>query len=111
MTLDAVPVQVVVGASEADVPDTLTIRVIGELDMQGCARVQSQLVAAIATAKRVVLDLAELTFCDSSGLAVFCVARETAVAEGRTLVLCNVAGPVRRVFAISGLDDRFGLAD
>jgi len=111
MALDAVPIQVVVGTPEADDPYSLIVRVVGELDMNGCARVEAQLVAAVATASSVVLDLAELTFCDSSGVGVFLVVRDKALAAGTSLVFCNVVGHVRRVFAVAGVDKIFDLSD
>jgi anti-sigma B factor antagonist len=60
--------------------------------------------AAIATGGSVIIDLAELTFCDSHGVAMFIAAHEKATAEGTALAVRHVLPPVRRIFAITNLD-------
>lgn len=50
-----------------------------------------------------VLDLGELTFMDSSGLAVIVAAKEHADARGDGLVLRRAAAQVRRLLQLSGL--------
>ena len=56
------------------------------------------------TGSTVVVDLADLTFMDSSGLAALVLARSRVVAGGRgELVLTRPTGIVRRVLEIVGL--------
>jgi anti-anti-sigma factor len=52
----------------------------------------------------IVIDLAELTFVDSSGLGLLCEARRKAIEDGGTLVLSNPVPMVERVLEITGLD-------
>ena len=83
---------------------TLILRVCGELDIASRALIEPAVLAAIPTAYAVTLDLRDLEFCDSSGLAMFVAAHERAKAEGTVLTVRNLEPPVRRVFELSGVD-------
>ena len=50
-----------------------------------------------------MLDLASVTFIDSSGLRVLIDAHRRAEADGRVLVIVHPSPPVSRLFEISGL--------
>lgn len=52
----------------------------------------------------VVLDLYQLTFLDSSGLGVIHAARQLAMEDGGTLVVCRPSPMVSRVLEMTGLD-------
>jgi anti-sigma B factor antagonist len=83
---------------------TLILRLCGELDTASRELVEPAVLAAIPTAYAVTLDLRDLAFCDSSGLAMFVAASEKANAEGTVLTVRNLEPTVRRVFEISGVD-------
>lgn len=53
-----------------------------------------------------VLDLRDLRFIDSTGLALLIAAQK----RGRRLVVVLGPGPVERLFALSGLEGRFETA-
>ncbi|MFC8511192.1 STAS domain-containing protein [Streptomyces sp. NPDC057411] len=55
----------------------------------------------------VVVDLAALTFCDSSGISALLRLYQDLSAQGRTLRLAAVPPTVRRLFALTGLDQIF----
>jgi anti-sigma B factor antagonist len=104
------------GAARIDVhelSDSQTvIRVCGELDISSRERVESALVAAIASAGTdIVVDLGELTFCDSTGLSLFIIVSNQARARGSALSFANVPPLVRRLFTIAGLGETFGLSE
>jgi anti-sigma B factor antagonist len=82
----------------------LVLRISGELDASNSASVENAVMAALASASSVILDVGGLTFCDSRGVAMFEAARVQASVSGATLVVRNLGPPVRRVFAIG---DRF----
>jgi hypothetical protein len=52
----------------------------------------------------IVVDLAQVTFLDSSGLALISGARRKAIDRGGNLVVCNPQPVVLRVMEITGLD-------
>ena len=53
---------------------------------------------------RIVLDLREVTFCDSTGLGVLVRVRQQAVAGGGWLRLVDPTSAVRRALAITNID-------
>jgi anti-sigma B factor antagonist len=52
-----------------------------------------------------------LTFCDSSGIAMFIAAHENAKQHGTALAIRHVRAPVRRVFEIANLDSLIELIE
>jgi anti-anti-sigma factor len=87
------------------------ITLTGELDLAGVDRVTQELLQAEATdVSEVVLDLEELTFIDSSGIAVILAADARSRADGERLRLNGGSAHVRRVFELSGLTDRLPFA-
>jgi anti-anti-sigma factor len=98
-----------IDVSEPD--ETLVLRIGGELDTGSRNSIEPAITAAILSADSVVLDLAELTFCDSNGIAMFLSAQEKSKAEGTVLVVRNVQPGVRRVFEITCTDVVLGLDD
>jgi anti-anti-sigma factor len=91
----------------AGTPDgSVTVTVRGEVDIANVETLRSHLAAIIdAPPPRVVFDLGELSFVDSSGIAVL-VQVANAVAE----VKVGSASPVvRRILEVTGLGEQFGL--
>ncbi|MFG2916866.1 STAS domain-containing protein [Kitasatospora sp. NPDC048298] len=83
------------------------VTVAGELDHDSADGLRAALARPPSAAgiERIVVDLAGLRFCDSTGLNVLLRARLDARAAGLRL---EVAGPVplvARLFAITGADD------
>jgi anti-anti-sigma factor len=80
----------------------LTLRPAGELDIASAPRLERAL-SDREPGDRVVLDLADLEFLDSTGLRVIVHAVEAARTHGWELTLRHGPPPVRRVFEISGV--------
>lgn len=84
----------------------LTVALTGEIDHH-CARSYIQAIAAkieAYTPEVCVLDFSDVTFVDSSGIAVVINAlRSMSQIEGR-LVLSGIAAQPMRVFQASGID-------
>jgi len=78
-------------------------RLRGELDLSSYDDVSSALAPLFDADGDVVLDLAELTFVDSSGIRIF-IRLHTALQErGGHLILRGPTANVARVFAVAGL--------
>ena len=93
--------ELTIASSEQDGVHVVALR--GELDLRGVGEVESAL-AVPADSGRVCLDLSELQFIDSSGLASVIRAHQAlAAAEGRLVVVCRGEGSVRRAFETTGL--------
>jgi anti-anti-sigma factor len=89
----------------------LVLRISGELDMASRDAIEPVVMAAITTVDSVILDLAALTFCDSSGLAILIAASQKVAANGSSLRVCNLLPAVRRVFDVAGLGDVIPVID
>ncbi|MGQ5265028.1 STAS domain-containing protein [Micromonospora sp. ZYX-F-536] len=86
--------------------DGVCLRLAGELDLSTAP----ELAAAIdrlsdAGERRVLLDLTDLTFCDSTGMAVFVRGDNRASADGGWLRITGATGRVERVLRVTGLAD------
>jgi anti-anti-sigma factor len=73
----------------------------GEIDLAVAGALRVLLDEALVASPRVVVDMADVTFIDSSGLRVLAVAR-LQVAE--SITVRNAPPAVARVFALSGMD-------
>jgi anti-sigma B factor antagonist len=84
--------------------DLVAVTVAGELDLSNTAWLHDTLHDAIDIgAGEVVLDLAALTFMDSTGLAVLVGAYRRMRATGGTLTILRPTPGVARLLEISGL--------
>lgn len=92
--------------------DILVVEVVGEVDMATSPQVALALEAAGETCRRVVVDLSEVTFLDSSGLNALVVARRALSARDIELrVVSPTDHVVRRVFEIAQLTDELGVVE
>ncbi|MCB9844518.1 MAG: STAS domain-containing protein [Phycisphaeraceae bacterium] len=83
----------------------------GEIDISGSPVLREALRGAAAGgAPVVVVDLAGVSYMDSSGLATLVEAMKNANSRKARLVLCNMAERVRAVFEIAHLDRYFRIA-
>jgi anti-sigma B factor antagonist len=81
----------------------LTLRPAGELDIGTAPKLERALLEDRAPGDRIVLDLADLEFIDSTGLRVIVHAVAAAERGGWELRLRQGPPAVRRVFEISGV--------
>jgi stage II sporulation protein AA (anti-sigma F factor antagonist) len=86
---------------------TTTIALVGELDPATAPQLDAEIERLLLTdgIERMVLDLAELTFLDSSGLRVFVTARESLTSRGGELVLQRPSANTQRLLDITGLGE------
>jgi anti-sigma B factor antagonist len=104
MTLEAVPANVRGWIEVSESGAALVLRIGGELDAATRDSIEPALLSAIASAGSVIVDLAELTFCDSHGVSMFLTANEHAKSRGTAFAIRELRPPVRRVFEITNLD-------
>jgi anti-sigma B factor antagonist len=105
------PPQLAVSARRA--PDgTPVLSVAGEIDLLSCPEL-AQAVSRSITERgvdRLVLDLTETSFIDSSSLGVLIGAHRKLAQRGGGLVVVCPRGPMAKTFAITGLDGLFTMA-
>ena len=88
--------------------ETAVVRLSGELDLHSAPAVRDALTGTIAEAPaRLVVDLADVTFVDSTTLGVFVEAGKRL--DGAPMVLAAPGPEVRRALEVSGLDRHFDL--
>jgi anti-sigma B factor antagonist len=90
-------------AEAQDAGGVVTLRPAGELDIATAPRLERALLGGRRRGDRVVLDLADLEFLDSTGLRVIVRAVEAAATGGWELTLRQGPRAVRRVFEIAGV--------
>ena len=91
--------------------DAAWVRVTGELDIATAPQLEQTLGQAEARCQRVVLDLRQLTFIDSSGVHVILNAGVRANAAGRRLVLVRGPSHIDRVFDLAQASDSLEIVD
>lgn len=95
---------------ECEVSDdgrSVCLRLDGEFDMGTAPLVEDALSPALdPRCARLVVDLADVSFMDSSGLRVLVVARN-ALDERAEMVIADINDQLRRLFEISGLTSAF----
>jgi anti-anti-sigma factor len=92
-------------------PVVVTVTAIGEIDSSNCTALQDLLTSLTDndTTRHVHVDLAGVTFIDSSGLRALIVGERATSEAGGTLRVSAASDAVRRLFEITGLVDRFAL--
>jgi anti-sigma B factor antagonist len=82
--------------------DGFVVVLEGDLDLASAGEVRRRLLQLLTLPiNRVVVDLGELTFMDSSGLAALCATRQAAVEQGTELVLHDLPPQARRVMELT----------
>ena len=88
--------------------DVVKIALRGELDHEHAYTFDEELKRVEALGPECIcLDLRELTFLDSCGLARLVAARRRAMKAGRRLVLVRGTPAVQRVFQLTAVDEAF----
>lgn len=86
--------------------DVIRLAPVGELDCATVAQLQAQISELRQSGfEHLVLDLRELTFMDSSGVALILDEDLSARRDGRDFVLINGAPPIQRVLKVCLGDD------
>jgi anti-anti-sigma factor len=93
--------------------DSLLVRIQGEFDLACDDRFKEEMGRLVdQKTARLVLDLRELSFIDSTGLRALVRLDSTAKSDGFDFtVLYDPSGPIRRVLEVAGMEDVLPLAD
>lgn len=89
---------------------TTTVTGSGEFDLANAHELRSQLIELIDSgAFQLVLDMTEVSFCDSTALGVLIGVRKRALSHEGSLTLTGVQPQVRRIFELTRLLDTFNI--
>lgn len=82
---------------------TRVLALSGDLDHDSAGVLRQALADSLAGGhSRVLVDLAEVGFCDSTGVNVLLRARQQAQADGTSLELCALGAQAARLFDMTG---------
>ena len=90
------------------------VRVVGELDLSNAARLCRAIHAAASDSPRprLMIDLTELEFCDSTGLrALIGAVRELEIGGGKAALAVIPGGSLDRLLQLTGLHEFTRIAD
>ncbi len=83
----------------------------GEIDLATADAVRANLRKAFERSGSVVLDLREVGFMDTQGLAVVIEAQQTSAADGSQFAITRAPEHVHRLFDMIGLTSRLTVVD
>lgn len=88
--------------------DEAVLSVAGEIDMNTAESVYKRAVVLVDDgARQLVLDLGEVTFCDSLGVSALVRIYRHAAGAGCRMRVVHLRGYIAHVLQISGLDQMF----
>lgn len=91
-----------------NIENTIIITPVGEIDLSAAPTLRTEIYSAQATRPpKLIIDLVEVPYMDSSGVATLVEAMQTARRTGSKLVLCSLQEKVRSIFEIARLDTVF----
>ena len=99
-------------ADRADAQGHVTLKLTGELDTGSVSALESVVERHFASgARAVTLDLSELMFIDSTGLAAIVLVSRLCERDGRELQIVPGPRAVQRLFEVTGLVDVLPFGD
>jgi anti-sigma B factor antagonist len=99
--------QLVVEESASGPSGASTLRILGELDISTADQLRRAVAPYLTPGTRLVLDLSQVTFCDSTGLAVLVGFHKRLAAAGGGLELYAPVQRVLHLLTITGLNRVF----
>lgn len=98
--------------STSALPDGVLLTPRGDVDLARSPNLRKALAAASQSKpKRIVVDLGQVAYMDSSGVATLVEALQVARRNGTTLVLAALQPRVRSIMEIARLDTVFRIVD
>jgi len=90
--------------------DATLIKVAGEIDLKSAGELRALLLGSLDEGS-VTVDLADVEFCDSTGLHTLAEARAAARHRGRRFLLAHLSGAVERVLELAGARHVFEISE
>jgi len=98
--------------STRQVDDLAIVSVGGEVDLDTATQLGEHALTAVRdVSPHIVVDLAGVTFMDSTGLKVLLSIQRRADLAGGSFAVAGAARPVRKILTLTGLDQTFAIYD
>ena len=96
-----------------DQHETVRLTLTGELDLSSALSFEEALlrIETDRSPRTIVIDLSRLKFMDSTGLRLILSAHARALKRGRRLVIVQGGAAVRRIFRLTGVEDRLDIVE
>lgn len=91
--------------------DFALVRVRGEVDLSWSQQVRKTILDALGKSKGVGVELSEVSYIDSSGIAALVEGFQNARGKGQKFALIGASAPVRSVLELARLDRVFPMVD
>lgn len=93
-------------------PEGHVLRLSGELDLASAGELDTA-IAELCTdgARRIAIEMGELSFMDSTGLRSLLVGKELCDVNGCELLIGELSSQVRRLFEVSGVGEKLVFRD
>jgi anti-sigma B factor antagonist len=91
--------------------DATVVSPVGEVDLVTVDKVRAHVREATGESSRVVLDLRQVTFMDSSALRLLVEVQQLAEQDGFAFAVVRGPASLERLFQVTGLDGRLDLHD
>ncbi|MBI4183442.1 MAG: STAS domain-containing protein [Proteobacteria bacterium] len=88
---------------------TLVVTLEGDVDLDSSPEAREVLLKAVGRGRDVLVDMARITYIDSSGIASLVEALQAARLRGRRLALAAVSPAAMRVLSLARLDKVFAI--
>jgi anti-anti-sigma factor len=90
---------------------TEIVAVTGDVDLATVDVLRAQLTSALQRGAKVVLDLRNVSFMDTQGLAAVIEAEKSSSESGTRFIVVRAPATVHRLFDMIGLTDRLTVVD
>ncbi|MEM9301377.1 MAG: STAS domain-containing protein [Pseudomonadota bacterium] len=87
------------------------VSVGGEVDLSWSSELRRAILDAVGGAPAVLVEMADVSYIDSSGIAALVEGYQTARADARQFGLLAISDPVRAVLELARLDQVFPIHD
>lgn len=91
--------------------DFAVLHLAGEVDMNNSAEAREAMLGCLAEKRHLIVDMHEVEYIDSSGIAGLIEAYQTAKSSNLQFRLAQISGAVRRVLELAHLDRVFPIRD
>ena len=85
------------------------VKLTGDVDLEHCSSIRRLLLDGVSRGKDLLVDLSDVTYMDSSGIASLVEAMQVAVRNGTALKLFSASAQAMRVFELARLDKVFSI--